>query len=140
MLTSLSVAESLRVSVGRLARRLRQQSLGGLTLSQTSILATLDRLGEMSMSLLAGHESISKPSTTGIVARLVEKGLVEKKLNPDDARSAIVSITESGSALLKMRREEKAAFLATQIEKLSEDERLVLARAAEIIERFTAET
>ena len=91
------------------------------------------------MSRLAEIEAISRPSTTGIVSRLVEKGLVERADNPDDGRSAIVAITLAGSELLEQRRAERNAFLARAIESLEDDEQLVIARAAEIIERITAE-
>jgi DNA-binding MarR family transcriptional regulator len=139
MLTSPFLAERLRVAVGRLARRLRQHTVGDLTPSQSSVLATLDKRGPASMSRLAEIEAISRPSTTGIVSRLVEKGLVERADNPDDGRSAIVAITLAGSELLEQRRAERDAFLARAIESLEDDEQLVLARAAEIIERITAE-
>ncbi|HUF95231.1 MAG TPA: MarR family transcriptional regulator [Acidimicrobiia bacterium] len=139
MLTGSSLAERLRVAVGRLARRLRQHTVGDLTPSQSSVLATLDKRGPASMSRLAEIEAISRPSTTGIVSRLVEKGLVERADNPDDGRSAIVAITRAGSELLEQRRAERNAFLARAIESLEDDEQLVLARAAEIIERITAE-
>lgn len=127
------------MAVGRLARRLRQHTLGDLTPSQSSLLATLDRRGPMAMGRLAEIEVISRPSTTGIVSKLVNKGLVVKGDNPDDGRSAIVAISLEGSKLLQQRRQERNAFLARAVESLSDDERLVLARAAELIERITAE-
>ncbi|MEX0796001.1 MAG: MarR family transcriptional regulator [Acidimicrobiia bacterium] len=139
MLTSSALAERLRVAAGRLARRLRQQTLGDLTPSQSSVLATLDRRGPMSMGRLAEIEVISRPSTTGIVSRLVDRGLVVRADNPEDGRSAIVAISSEGSKLLQHRRRERDAFLARAVESLSDDERLVLARAAELIERITAE-
>lgn len=58
--------------------------------------------------------------------------------NPEDGRSAIVTITQSGSSLLQQRRQERNAFLARAVESLTDDEKLVLARAAELIERITA--
>ena len=139
MLTSSALAERLRVAVGRLARRLRQQTLGDLTPSQSSLLATLDRRGPMPMGRLAEIAVISRPSATGIVSRLVDRGLVVRADNPDDGRSAIVAISPEGSKLLQDRRQERDAFLARAVETLDDDERLVLARAAELIERITAE-
>lgn len=139
MLTSSPLAERLRVAVARLARRLRQHTVGDLTPSQSSVLATLDRRGPMSMGRLAEIEAISRPSTTGIVSRLVDKRLVGRADNPEDGRSAIVAITPEGSELLQHRRQERNAFLARAVESLTDDERLVLARAAELIERITAD-
>lgn len=134
MLSSLELAERLRVAIGRLARRLRQQSLGGLTPSQTSILFTLDNRGEMTMGRLAECEAISRPSATGIVDRLAEKGLVTRSPNPDDKRSALVTITPEGRNLLQERRQIRTAYLADQIEDLSGDERKILLQAVEILE------
>ena len=134
MLTTVSLAESLRVSIGRLARKLRQQSLGGLTPSQTSILFTLDRHGAMSMSQLAELESISKPSATGIVGRLFDKGLLHRSPDPGDGRSSIVDITSGASRLLEQRRRERTAYLANRIDALDEREREILERAVVILE------
>jgi DNA-binding MarR family transcriptional regulator len=136
MLTIASTADRLRVAVGRLARKLRQQSLGGLTPSQGSVLSTLDRHGPMTMSQVAEHEGISKPSATGIIARLVDKGLVDRHVDPADARSAIVSINGAGDRLLAQRRREKTAYLATQIDELDAEDRAVLERAVTLLENM----
>lgn len=134
MLTIPSLADRLRVSVGRLARRLRQQSLGGLTPSQASVVSTLDLHGAMTMSRLAEHEGIAKPSATGIVGRLIDKGLVEKRDDLSDRRSSIVAITPEGSQLLEQRRRERTAYLARRIEDLGQDDRVVLERAVQLLE------
>lgn len=139
MLTTTSLADRLRVSVGRLARKLRQQSLGGLTPSQGSVLATLDRGGPMMMTQLADVEGISKPSATGIVGRLVEKGMVEKTRDPADGRSSIVAITRAGSQLLEQRRRERTAYLASRVDSLDDGDRVVLERAVELLEAMIEE-
>jgi len=139
MLTTVSLAERLRVSIGRLARKLRQQSFGGLTPSQTSILFTLDRHGAMSMSQLAEWESISKPSATGIVGRLFDKGLVHRSPDPGDGRSSIVGITSAASRLLEQRRRERTAYLAHRIDALDEEDREILEKAVVILEEMIEE-
>jgi len=139
MLTNTSLADRLRVSVGRLARRLRQQSLGGLTPSQSSVLANLDRLGPMTMTQIAEQEGIAKPSATGIVGRLVVKGLLDRAIDPSDRRSSVVAINRAGSDLLDQRRQERTAFLARRVEGLTVEERETLERAVEILERMAEE-
>lgn len=136
MLTTLELSQRLRVSIGRLARRLRQQSLAGLTPSQSSVLATLDSNGSMAMSAVADHEAISRPSATGIVDRLVDKGLVRRTTNPADHRSSLVEITAKGETLLEQRRKEKTAYLADAISRLTRQERETLARAVPILEKL----
>lgn len=93
----------------------------------------------MTMSQLAGHESIAKPSATGIVGRLVDKGLVEKRTDPADRRSAIAAITSSGRQLLEQRRRERTAFLARRIDDLDHDDRAALERTVELLERLNEE-
>jgi DNA-binding MarR family transcriptional regulator len=137
MLTTPSLADRLRVSVGRLARRLRQQSAeDDLTLSQASVLATLERHGPLAMSEVAAHERISKPSATGIVGRLVDKGLVERAPDPDDARSSIVTITPEGLRLLNRRRRQRTEYLARRIDALDAGDRAVLERAVALLEKI----
>lgn len=118
---------------------LRQQSLGGLTPSQASVVSTLDLHGPMTMSRLAEHEGIAKPSTTGIVGRLIDKGLVAKRDDPSDRRSSIVAITPGGSQLLEQRRRERTAYLAKRIEDLGQDDRVVLERAVQLLEEMIDE-
>lgn len=139
MLSTSSLADRLRVSIGRLARRLRQQSLGGLTPSQASVISTLDRHGPTTMSQLAEYESIAKPSATGIVSRLVDKGLVEKRQDPSDGRCSIVVVTPTGSQLLQQRRRERTAYLASRIELLDRRDQDVLERAVELLEEMIEE-
>lgn len=134
MLTTVMLADRLRVAVGRLARRLRQQSLGGLTPSQSSVLATLDRHGPMTMSKLAVHEAVAKPSATGIVGRLFDKGLVVREPDPEDGRSSIVAISPKGVEALHARRRERTAYLAGRIEGLDDADRAVLERAVTLFE------
>jgi DNA-binding MarR family transcriptional regulator len=140
MLSNPVLADQLRVAVGRLARRLRQQSLGGLTPSQGSVLATLDRHGPMSMGRIAEHEAISPPSVTGIVGRLADKGLLTKQADPHDLRSSIVIISPQGADLLEQRRQERTAYLAARIELLDPGDREVLAAAVPILERIHSDS
>lgn len=139
MLTKASaatLADRLRLTVGRLARQLRQQSRGGLTPSQRSILATLDRHGPMTMGALAESEKISPPSVTGIVGRLAERGLVRRRPHPDDRRCAVVELTAGGGELLETGRREGTAYLTQRLEGLSEDDVTILHEAVGILDRL----
>ncbi|MFZ0493135.1 MAG: MarR family transcriptional regulator [Acidimicrobiia bacterium] len=130
-------AVALRLSVGRLARRLRQESPGDLTPSQRSALATLDREGALRMSDLAAIERVSPPSMTGIVGRLEERGLVTREANPNDARSTVVSITQRALDLLVAIRALRTAFLTTRLSTMTDDELLTLTRAIDLLNRIT---
>lgn len=133
------LADALRLVTGRLARRLRQQSLGHLTPSQRSVLASLDQRGPLRMGELARIENITPPSLTGIVARLADRGLVTRTDDPGDARSTVVAITDDGLADLGASRREKTAFLATRIARLDEEERRLLWRAVAVLDRLVTQ-
>lgn len=132
------LAASLRLAIGRLARRLRQHSAEGLTPSQLSVLATLERQGALRMGELARIENITPPSVTGIVARLEEREMVSRTADPEDARSTVVEITRVGSGSLQAVRRERIAFLTTQLRRLTPEEHDVLRSATEVLHRLGA--
>lgn len=132
------LADRLRLSIGRMARRLRQRSLGGLTPSQRSVLSSLSRMGPATLGAVAEVEGISAPSASGIVSRLEEKGLVERRRHPDDRRCLLVEPTGAGTAELERGRRERTAYLARRLQDLSEHDRTTLAEAADVLDRLMA--
>src|SRR5487761_1613521 len=78
------LATALRISVSRLARRLRVERAAGLTeLSDTQLaaLAVLDKHGPMTPGELAEHEKVQPPSMTRVIAVLEER---LKELTPEE--------------------------------------------------------
>jgi DNA-binding MarR family transcriptional regulator len=134
-----SSAAHLRVVIARTARRLRQEAGVDLSPSQTATLATIERRGPITPSELAACERIQRPTATRVIARLEEAGLLSRAADPADGRSSLLSITAEGEALLERLRANKDAFLARRLEALEPEEREVLDRAADILERVLAE-
>jgi DNA-binding MarR family transcriptional regulator len=130
------LAARLRLAITRTARRLRQEAGTDLSPSQTAALATIDSNGPLTPSELASLERVQRPTATRIVARLEEKGLVERAADPADGRSFIVSPTAQGRTLLRKLRTRKNAYLARRLRGLSAEEVAALARAADILERL----
>lgn len=130
------LADRLRLVVGRLARRLRQQSLGGLTPSQRSVLATLYRSGAVTLSRLAELEGVSRPAVSRASARLEERGLIERRTNPDDGRSSLVALAPEGEETLAKGRQERTAYLAVRLERLDRNERQLLMEALPVLDRL----
>jgi DNA-binding MarR family transcriptional regulator len=131
-----AVAVSLRLAITRTARRLRQEAASELSPSLLSALATLDRHGPLTPSEFAARERVQRPTMTRILARLQEAGLVDRAADPVDGRSALVSASPAGRALLARARTRKDAFLARRMRALDADDRATLDRAAEILERL----
>jgi len=123
------LASELRLAVGRLGRRLRQQAVGGLSPSQVSALATLDNHGAMPMGRLSRHEAVSAPTMTRIVDRLEEQALVARSIDPDDARSTVVTLTPPGRRALVRVRKERTAYLAQRLDTFDDAEVAALVAA-----------
>ena len=137
------LATALRISVSRLARRLRVErlvpELAGPALSDTQLaaLATLERHGAMSPGDLAEHEKVQPPSMTRVIAALVDWGLVTRAPHPTDRRQVILTVTPEGRSLVQRVRRRKEAWLAQKLAALSPQERATLREAAPILEKLS---
>jgi DNA-binding MarR family transcriptional regulator len=138
-ITQADLAVRLRLAIARTARRLRQEAGEELSPSQTTALATIDRHGPLTPSELAVRERIQRPTVTRIVARLEERGLVQRTRDPQDGRSSLVALTPEGRELLARGRTRKDAYLARRLRELDAEERATLQRAAAILERLLEE-
>jgi DNA-binding MarR family transcriptional regulator len=88
---------------------------------------------------LAAVEKVSAPSMTRTVNGLVEAGLVARADDPTDGRQVILSLTPEGRATIRDTRRRRDQWLAVRLERLSDDERRLLAEASELLERMAAE-
>jgi DNA-binding MarR family transcriptional regulator len=131
------LASQLRLSVVRLNRRLRSQRTDEtVSLTQISALATLHRCGPMTPSELAASERVRPPSMTRVIAALEEEGLVSRRDHPTDGRQSIIELSSKGAELLAEEASAKERWLDKRLAELTEDERAILARASEIIDRM----
>ena len=122
VLTHEDLATRLRIAVNRLQRKLRQQSLEGLSPAQASALGTVNRLGRPTLGELAALEQVQPPSMTRIVANLADAGMVVRETDAADRRSVRVRITPAGTRTLERMRTAKNAFLLRRLGDLSADE------------------
>jgi len=130
-------AARLRMAIVRTSRRLRQEAAGAvgeLTPTSAAALATVERHGPLTPSELAEIERVKRPTATRTLGVLTAAGLVERTRDPEDGRSALVSITATGRDRLRRLRGRKNAYLARRMRKLSAADLETLDRAAEILE------
>jgi DNA-binding MarR family transcriptional regulator len=132
-----ALASALRLSVLRLARRLRAERADtDLTLSQLSALATLERHGVLTPSELAAHERVRPPSMTRLVASLEERGLVGRTAHATDGRQVVLRVLEPGTALLREDRRRRDAWLSRQLRELPPGDLELLRAAAAVLDRL----
>ena len=138
-LTHEEVAERLRIAVNRLQRRLRQESLGGLSPAQASALGSVRRHGSPTLGELATLEQVQPPSMTRIVASLTETGMVTRVADANDRRSVRVRITPAGERALERVRTRKNAFLLRRLSEFGTDEQQQAAELVGLLEHLLAE-
>jgi DNA-binding MarR family transcriptional regulator len=138
-MTNEEVAGRLRRAVNRLQRRLRQESLGGLSPAQASALGSVARNGSPTLGELAALEQVQPPTMTRIVANLAEAGMVTREADPNDRRSARVRITSAGERALQQMRTRKNAFLLRRLDELTADEQQHAEELVELLEHLLVE-
>ncbi|PHY05531.1 MAG: MarR family transcriptional regulator [Alcaligenaceae bacterium] len=91
----------------------------GLLPVQFDVIATLANQPPMSFKQLGEKTLISKSSLTGVVERMVQKGLIATQNNPDDARSHLLKLTIKGQKIFDKTFPEHLKHLEKVFQKLS---------------------
>jgi len=136
------LASALRISVTRLARRLRaeRQSEGlepDLSDTQLAALAALERHSAMTPGELADHEKVQPPSMTRVIAVLEERALVMRAPHASDRRQVVLTVTDYGREVVQQSRRLREAWLARQLRGLTPQERAALRAAAPVLEKLS---
>jgi len=130
------LAETLRMSVTRLARILRQQDGSDLTPSTTSALAMINLHGPLTLGDLAAREHVSAPTITRIVEKLQQSDLVTRSVSERDARVAFVEVTDKGRRVIADARSRRTRWLVSHLGELSDADMKALRHAAPVLERL----
>lgn len=128
-------ADALRLAITRTARRLRQEAGGGLSPTVIATLASIERNRVVTPGELARIEGVQRPTMTRAINRLADAGLIDRREDPEDRRSALLSVSDKGHQYLAEHRSRKSAWLANLIEEMPDEDADTLARAAEILSR-----
>lgn len=131
-----AAAETAVASLGRAVGSLRcagSQRLVRLGISMTHfhVLTLLRHHDAMPMGRLAEILDASMSNTTGIIARMEERGLVERVRVPDDRRIVLVRPTQAGRDLVDEAELVKGDVISAAIGRLSDAELAELARAVD---------
>lgn len=131
-------ASALRYLAQRLARRLRKRSSDGLTASQVSALATVERHEPVRLTDFARYEQIGKSTMTRMIAKLEAEGYVAREVDADDARGFVVHLTCHGHEVLQAVSARQDAYLEMQLAALSAADRKAIRAALPALERLLA--
>ncbi len=129
-------ATRLRVAIARLSRRLRRHELAGLTPTQLSALATVEKAGPLRLGDLAAAEGIAPSTLTRLVTALEDAGYVQRYAVPDDARASMLRITPQGRAVLDRVRQETTMVLTRMLLDLTPEDQAAIAVALPALEQL----
>ncbi|MEK8169824.1 MarR family transcriptional regulator [Streptomyces sp. M19] len=136
--TAVHAAREVRVVVSRLRRRLRETyDLSELTLPDLRA-QQAEQAGPASASELAVAERVRPQSVASTLAVLGERGLIERRPDPDDGRRQLVSLSAAGREMIDNRRQVSHEWLARALQdRFTEAERRQVIEAVGLLERLT---
>jgi DNA-binding MarR family transcriptional regulator len=133
----LDTAARLRMTIGRLSRRLRSTASArdaGLTPTAISVLLSVARMGPIRLAELADSEGVNPTMLSRVVAAMVQDGLLERSHDAGDRRAAWVEATVAGRKLAERMRRERTGAVNLALEALSEADRRRIEKALPALE------
>ena len=110
-----TLSAELVVYAGRLVRAVSRRSSQELPAASLRLLSQVDELGPVTIGHLAAADRCTQPTMSNAVHHLVDKGWLDKRPNPSDARSSLVELTREGRAVLAAARRGNAAIVAERL-------------------------
>ena len=118
-----------------LVRRVREvDGAMGITPSRASALSVLVFGGPRTLTELARAEQVTVATMSRLVRALEAEGLVRREPDPDDARAVRLHATPQARRILERGRVKRTEYLDSLFAELSEREREIVRRAAEIVD------
>lgn len=130
----------LRLTVLRLARRIRRNEASRFSPPQQSVLAILDSYGPMTPGRLAEIEAVQPPSITRILGQLEQLGVVVRQPVKGNLRQVQVCLTPAGRLAAAEVHSGRDEWLASMLERLPPDRKASLMDLVETLELLLDET
>jgi DNA-binding MarR family transcriptional regulator len=111
---------------------LANANLLDLTVPQLCVLMFL-RPGPQRIGRLAERLRTSLPSTTSIVNRMEQRGLIEREHDPSDGRVVLCRLTSAGEETISILYKHQRALMASRFESLSLGELGTVGHAFELM-------
>jgi DNA-binding MarR family transcriptional regulator len=96
-----AIIAEIDASIGELRCVGSQQLVrAGVSMAHLHVMWLLKRHGDLSMGHLAEMLDVSLSNASGLIDRMVERGLVERVRVPDDRRLVLVALSDHGRQML----------------------------------------
>lgn len=100
----------------------------GVTPTQFATLAKLDDLGSVSQNQLGRLTRMDPATISGVVSRLIARGLVSQSPDKNDARLVLLALTPAGRAAIREMKSVAADVSRRTLQPLSPEEASALLR------------
>jgi DNA-binding MarR family transcriptional regulator len=127
------IAQRLAWVVGKVNRRLRPPA-EALSHVAVSALGSIGWSEPVRPGDLARLEGIAAPGMTRLVADLEQRGLVERRDDPDDRRSTLLQLTQEGRRALEEARSARAESVGGLIADCTDQELADIRHAVDALE------
>lgn len=132
-MTEENLDSELRITIQRLARRLRSERAGDISDGQFSVLCALAKEGALGLGDLSARERVTPPSMNRTVNSLVESGYATRTGSPDDGRKVLIDVTVDGQTIINETRRRRDAWFSRRLADLSPEARAALDAAAPVL-------
>lgn len=129
------LGEMLVSTAAAVVRRVPIEGLQ-LSLAAARVLARINDNGPSRISALAIQEGSSQPTITNHIKRLEAAGLVERAIDPSDARAWLIDLSPRGRARLAEIRAQLGTNVEPMLAKLSARDRKALRAGLEVMQRL----
>jgi DNA-binding MarR family transcriptional regulator len=131
---ALDASAALVLQVSRLIRVVRRNS-HDIPAASLRLLSLVDQYESATIKELAASDQCSQPTMTGLVNGMSDRGWLQRQPNPADARSSLVSLTDTGRTELSKARAHNAELIFDRAQRagITADE---LTLVASVIERI----
>jgi len=107
----------------------------GFTLPQLSVISVLTKNGEQKVSDISEKMGLSNSTVSGILDRLEQKGIIERKRNKDDRRVVKIYLVKGSQQICREFHRKREEYFAHLLKKLSEQEISDIIKGLEILNR-----
>ena len=107
----------------------------GFTLPQLSVISVLAKNGEQKVSGISEKMGLSDSTVSGILDRLEQKGMIERKRNKDDRRVVKIYLNKGNQKVCREFHQKREKYFTHLLKKLSKQEINDIIKGLKILNR-----
>ena len=105
----------------------------GMTMSQAKVLYLVQAASGLRMSDLSARLGVSLSTVSGVVDRLVDQGLLNRRDDPADRRHVVLWMTDAGTTQLQLFRELNEGQIRALLSRIDAADLVVIEQALDVL-------